>query len=69
MKVYPLKREQWLPIPVEEAWAFFSTPRNLDRITPPELGFKIQSLPSEEMYEGEIITYKVKLLRGCGFPG
>ena len=42
MKVYPLKREQWLPIPVEEAWAFFSTPRNLDRITPPELGFKIQ---------------------------
>lgn len=68
MKVYPLKREQWLPISVEEAWAFFSTPRNLDRITPPELGFKIQSLPSEEMYEGEIITYKVKLLPGVWIP-
>jgi hypothetical protein len=51
MKVRLLKREQWLPIPIEEAGAFFSTPRNLDRVTPPELGFGIQSLLPEEMYE------------------
>ncbi len=68
MKVHIIKREQWLPIPIEEAWAFFSTPRNLDKITPPELGFKIETLPSEEMYEGEIITYKVKLAPGIWIP-
>ena len=68
MKVHSLEQEQWLPITVQEAWEFFSSPRNLDEITPPELGFKIESLPSEEMYEGEIITYKVKLFPGIWIP-
>lgn len=68
MKVHSLEQEQWLPISLEEAWEFFSSPRNLDEITPPELGFKIESLPSEDMYEGEIITYKVKLLPGVWIP-
>ena len=68
MKVHSLSQEQWLPISVEEAWAFFSSPRNLDKITPPELGFKIENLPSEKMYEGEIITYKVMLFPGIWIP-
>lgn len=68
MKVHVLEQEQWLPIPVEEAWAFFSSPRNLDEITPPELGFRIQTLPSEEMYEGEIITYRVRIFPGFWIP-
>jgi len=68
MKVHLLKKEQWLPISIQEAWEFFSSPRNLDEITPPELGFKIVSLPEEEMYEGEIITYKVKLFPGFWIP-
>ncbi|MDA7881060.1 SRPBCC family protein [Akkermansiaceae bacterium] len=68
MKVHLLEQEQWLPVSVEEAWEFFSSPRNLDEITPSDLGFKIESLPSEKMYEGEIITYKVKLLPGVWMP-
>ncbi|MEZ4760273.1 MAG: hypothetical protein R2810_10840 [Flavobacteriales bacterium] len=28
-----LQREQFLPVSLEEAWEFFSTPRNLARIT------------------------------------
>lgn len=68
MKVHSLSQEQWLPISLDEAWGFFSTPRNLDEITPPELGFKIVSLPSEAMYEGEIITYKVMILPGVWIP-
>lgn len=68
MKVHSLEQEQWLPISIEEAWEFFSSPRNLDEITPSDLGFKIEHLPSEEMYEGEIITYKVKLLPGVWIP-
>ncbi|MGC6464168.1 MAG: SRPBCC family protein [Akkermansiaceae bacterium] len=68
MKVHTLSQEQWLPISLNEAWEFFSTPRNLDEITPPDLGFRIVDLPSEEMYEGEIITYKVKILPGFWIP-
>ena len=33
-----LQREQWLPISVEEAWAFFSTPVNLANITLGDMG-------------------------------
>lgn len=66
--IHALEQEQLLPISMEEAWDFFSSPRNLDEITPPELGFKIESLRSETMHEGQIITYKVKVLPGIWIP-
>ena len=66
--IHVLEQEQFLPISVEEAWAFFSSPRNLDEITPPELGFKIESLRSEVVHEGQIITYKVKVMPGVWIP-
>ena len=63
MHIY--KTEQWLPISVEAAWKFFSTPNNLALITPPELDFKIQTkLNGEEIFDGMIIDYKVKPLFG-----
>lgn len=68
MKVHSLSQTQWLPISKEKAWDFFSSPRNLDKMTPPEMGFEISSLPSERLYEGEIIQYKVKLLPGLWVP-
>ena len=64
MKVYYLEQKQVLPIGLKEAWAFFSSPRNLDEITPDDLGFRIESLRSETMHEGQIITYRVMV-----FPG
>ncbi|MEP4078675.1 SRPBCC family protein [Haloferula sp.] len=66
--IHVLEQEQFLPISLEEAWAFFSSPRNLDSITPPELGFRIESIRSNEMHEGQIITYKVKILPGVWIP-
>jgi ligand-binding SRPBCC domain-containing protein len=66
--IHALEQEQFLPISMEEAWAFFSSPRNLDEITPPELGFKIESLHSDKMHEGQIITYKVKIMPGLWIP-
>lgn len=68
MKVHSLAQTQWLPIPVSEAWDFFSSPRNLEKMTPPGMGFEIVSLPSETLYEGEIIEYKVKALPGVWIP-
>jgi ligand-binding SRPBCC domain-containing protein len=57
--IHTLTQSQFLPIPLEEAWKFFSSPRNLDEITPTDLGFKIVYQPGETMYEGQIIEYKV----------
>ena len=65
MKIFTLHREQYLPIPVEDAWAFFSSAKNLDKITPPEMGFKIVSrLEDEPIYSGMHIDYTVKPLFG-----
>jgi ligand-binding SRPBCC domain-containing protein len=60
-----LQREQWLPIPVEEAWAFFSTPLNLAKITPGDMGFVIkQPFENKPIHEGQQIRYTVRPLFG-----
>ena len=40
MKVYSLKTEQFVNASLEECWAFFSSPRNLQKITPSDMGFE-----------------------------
>ena len=60
--VYTLFSEQLLNISLEEAWNFFSSPKNLAKITPPEMGFDITSGEPQQMFAGQIITYKIKIL-------
>jgi ligand-binding SRPBCC domain-containing protein len=56
-----LTRTQNLPISIEDAWDFFSSPGNLKLITPPYMGFDITSgYYDEKMYAGMIITYRVR---------
>jgi ligand-binding SRPBCC domain-containing protein len=63
--IYTLEARQKVPIHTEDAWAFLSSPENLQRITPPHMGFRITSdLGNRTMYPGQIITYKVS-----PFPG
>ena len=65
MKIYHLKRKQFLPISMNEAWDFFSSPRNLKDITPEHMRFQILYVSgSEKMYAGQIIRYKVNVLPG-----
>ena len=66
--IHHLYQEQFLPIPIADAWDFFSTPRNLDEITPQELGFKIVYQPGDKMYEGQIIEYRVMVVPGIWLP-
>jgi ligand-binding SRPBCC domain-containing protein len=54
-----LEFKQFLPVTMEEAWAFFSTPANLSKITPKSMNFTITSELPEKVYPGLIITYKV----------
>lgn len=62
--MHVLKTEQFLPISLSEAWDFFATPLNLNRITPKELHFEIVGELPERMYEGQIIRYRLRLPMG-----
>ena len=62
--MYVLEREQSIPIDLDKAWAFFSSPKNLKEITPDYLGFEILSDLPEHMYEGLFIRYTVRPLLG-----
>ena len=66
MNFYSIKSTQHLPISLEEAWDFFSSPNNLAKITPPDMGFMITSdkKDGEKMYAGQIITYILKPMLG-----
>lgn len=59
---YHLHQEQVLPIDLDHAWSFFSDPRNLDALTPPELAFRITSRVPDVIHGGEIITYRIRLM-------
>lgn len=66
MNFYSIKTTQHLPIKLNEAWEFFSSPKNLQKITPPDMGFIITSdkKDAETMFAGQIITYIIKPLLG-----
>lgn len=65
MAVHSVKTVQKIPISLEQAWDFFSSPANLQVITPAKMGFKtISKHHGEKMYVGQIIEYKVKPLLG-----
>ncbi|MBC7980558.1 MAG: SRPBCC family protein [Armatimonadetes bacterium] len=66
--IHTFEQSQFLPITPDAAWDFFSSPRNLDEITPDDLGFKIVYQPGEEMYEGQIIEYRVMVAPGIWVP-
>ncbi len=55
---------QELPIELPAAWKFFSSPVNLEKITPQHMGFQITSGVPKEMYPGQIISYKVSPVPG-----
>jgi ligand-binding SRPBCC domain-containing protein len=64
-KVYSIKTVQLLKMSMDEAWDFFSSPKNLEKITPSHLGFKIISKHhGDKMYAGQIIEYIVKPVLG-----
>lgn len=63
MATYQFYREQIIPASKSEVWGFISSPENLKRITPPEMGFDITTQHlAPKMFAGMIISYEVKVL-------
>lgn len=60
MPIHTLHRKQIIPTTRETAWAFFSDPRNLLKITPPAMGFQVitPDLPPR-IHAGMMIEYRV----------
>ncbi len=54
---------QWLPGHPAQVFPFFGTPRNLERITPPFLSFRIRRIRDEPLEAGSVIDYSLRLHR------
>jgi ligand-binding SRPBCC domain-containing protein len=65
MAAHSIKSIQKIPITIEQAWAFYSNPANLQQITPDNMGFKVISRHhSDSLYPGQIFEYKVSPVLG-----
>lgn len=53
--------EQFLPLPRDRVFEFFSDAKNLERITPDFLNFSIKGMSTERVQQNTKITYQLKL--------
>lgn len=61
---YTLYASQWANVDLDRCWDFFSDPRNLGKLTPPEMDFRITSREVPKMFAGQLITYRIGILPG-----
>jgi ligand-binding SRPBCC domain-containing protein len=58
-----LERRQRVDLTIDQAFAFYGDARNLERITPPWLGFEVTTPGPIEMGVGTLVEYKLRLHR------
>ena len=59
-RAHTLRRTQVVPATLDEAFAFFADPHNLEAITPPWLRFRIVEAPAQ-VERGALIRYRLRL--------
>lgn len=64
MQIYQLYRQQQLNVTNKEAWDFFSSPFNLNDITPDFFNVEITSKVPADIYAGLMISYRMKAVFG-----
>lgn len=60
-RTHLLDRTTRVPRPLEEVFPFFANARNLERITPPGMGFRITSSHPLEMRRNLMIDYQLRI--------
>jgi ligand-binding SRPBCC domain-containing protein len=58
---FELLAEQWVPEPAEKVFPFFADAYNLERITPPFLGFHVRSVSTPQVGEGTVLRYRLRI--------
>ena len=52
---------QWISRSMEEAFNFFQNEKNLEKITPPSLNFRVLKKTTDRIEKGTLIDYKLKI--------
>ncbi|MGB7762996.1 MAG: SRPBCC family protein [Bryobacteraceae bacterium] len=60
-RFHTLRREQWIPRPVDKVFAFLSDAGNREEITPPWLGFRILTPGPIRIAAGTKLRYRLSL--------
>ena len=61
MRIHVLERQQRIERPLAEVFPFYADAANLERITPPWLGFEVTTPRPIEMEVGALIEYRLRL--------
>ncbi len=68
MRIYKIESTVFLKADLDTVWEYFSTPLNLNEITPPDMSFEIfTNLEGAKMYPGMIINYRIRPLLNIPF--
>jgi ligand-binding SRPBCC domain-containing protein len=59
--MYTLHKEIEVEASIDEVWKFISHPQNLDRITPDDMEFRIVTKVPEQMFNGLLVEYRVRI--------
>lgn len=62
MMIHRIFRQQIVPAPLDQVWAYFATPHNLNEMTPDDMNFKIVYGAEGKMFEGQMIEYRVQFM-------
>jgi ligand-binding SRPBCC domain-containing protein len=58
--IQTLTQSQFIPTDPDRVWDYFSTPANLNALTPPEMKFQTKGNPGP-MYAGQTIAYRIRV--------
>lgn len=62
MKLYTLKRQQFIERPLREVFRFFEQPANLGKITPRSVGFHMLTPTPITMQSGTVLDYTIRVM-------
>lgn len=60
--LYRIKKDQTVPETLDVVWDYFSRPENLNELTPPDMHFEITHNDSDNMFQGQLIEYRVQFM-------